>query len=35
VQYANSIVDVTNSNYTTVLRCYTRDNVAAWRWRRM
>jgi len=27
VGYANTIVDVTNSNYTTMLRCYTRDNL--------
>jgi len=26
VEYANTIVNVTNSNYTTMLWCYTRDN---------
>jgi len=28
VEYANTIVDVTNTNYTTMLRCYTRDNLS-------
>jgi len=28
VEYANTIVDVTTSNCTTVLRFYTRDNLS-------
>jgi len=28
VEYANIIVDVTNSHCTTMLGCYTRDNLS-------
>ena len=27
-EYENTIVDVTNSNYTAILRCYTRHNLS-------
>jgi len=27
MKYANTTVDVTNSNYTTMLWCYIRDNL--------
>jgi len=27
-EYANAIVDVTKNNYTTMLWCYTRDNLS-------
>jgi len=28
VEYANTIVDVTDGNCTTIVRCYTRDNLS-------
>jgi len=28
VEYADTIVDVRNSDYTPMLRCYTRDNLS-------
>jgi len=29
VENVNTIVDVTNNNYTTMLRCYARDNFSS------